>query len=179
MGVDQGEAAHAWASRVTGEAVRLVRVASDMARAANARFAGATPAPLGFADGYPLLVCSQASLEDLNRRLPRPVPIERFRPNIVLRGLPAWAEDRIDTLFMGQVTVRLVKPCTRCSIPSRDPRTGEASTDPLPALRKFRFDRELRGVTFGENAVIVRGTGCEIECGARCQVTLDTLAPSA
>ena len=62
MGVDQGEAAHAWASRVTGEAVRLVRVAPDMARAANARFAGATPAPLGFADGYPLLVCSPASL---------------------------------------------------------------------------------------------------------------------
>src|SRR5256885_10708647 len=73
-----------------------------MARAANARFAGTTPAPLGFADGYPLLVCSQASLEDLDRRLPRPVPIERFRPNIVLRGLPAWAEDSIDTLLMGQ-----------------------------------------------------------------------------
>src|SRR5439155_16801071 len=79
MGVDQGEAAHAWASRVTGEAVRLVRVAPDMASAAHARFAGTTPAPLGFADGYPLLVCSQASLEDLDRRLPRPVPIERFR----------------------------------------------------------------------------------------------------
>jgi len=179
MGVDQGEAAHAWASRVTGEAVRLVRVASDMARAANARFAGATPAPLGFADGYPLLVCSQASLEDLNRRLPRPVPIERFRPNIVLRGLPAWAEDRIDTLFMGEVTVRLVKPCTRCSIPSRDPCTGEPATDPLPVLRKFRFDRELLGVTFGENAIIERGTGREIERGAHCRVTFDTLAPPA
>jgi uncharacterized protein YcbX len=173
IGVDQGGPAHEWVSRVIGEAVRLVRVAPDMERAANPLFAGATPAPLGFADGYPLLICSQASLEDLNARLPQAIPIERFRPNIVVKGLPAWAEDRIDTLDIGEVTVRLVKPCTRCSIPSRDPRTGEPSTDPLPALRKFRFDRELRGVTFGENAVIVRGTGCEIERGAQCRVSLD------
>jgi len=173
IGVDQGGPAHEWVSRVIGEAVRLVRVAPDMERAANPRFAGATPAPLGFADGYPLLICNQASLEDLNRRLPRPIPIERFRPNIVVSGLPAWAEDRIDTLVMGEVTLQLVKPCTRCSIPSRNPRTGEPSTDPLPALRKFRFDKDLLGVTFGENAVIVRGTGCEIECGAQCQVSLD------
>ena len=179
IGVDQGEAAQEWASRVIGQGVRLVRVAPDMARAANVKFAGTTPAPLGFADGYPLLVCNRASLEDLNRRLPRPVPIERFRPNIVLRGLPAWAEDRIDTLLMGEVTLRLVKPCTRCSIPSRDPCTGEPATDPLPALRKFRFDRELLGVTFGENAVIARGTGCEIERGAHCRVTFDTLPPRA
>ena len=97
----------------------------------------------------------------------------------MLRGLSAWAEDRIDTLFMGQVTVRLVKPCTRCSIPSRDPCTGEPATDPLPVLRKFRFDRELLGVSFGENAVIERGTGREIERGAHCRVTFDTLAPPA
>jgi uncharacterized protein YcbX len=173
MGVDQGGAAHEWVSRVIGEAVRLVRVARDSERVANRRFAGATPAPLGFADGYPLLICNQASLEDLNARLPRPIPIECFRPNIVVKGLPAWAEDRIDTLDIGEVTLRLVKPCTRCSIPSRDPRTGEPSIDPLPALRKFRFDKDLHGVTFGENAVTARGTGCEIECGALCRVRLD------
>jgi len=120
-----------------------------------------------------LLICNQASLEDLNARLPRPIPIECFRPNIVVSGLSAWAEDRIDALTIGAVTLQLVKPCTRCSIPSRDPRTGEPSTDPLPALRKFRFDKELLGVTFGENAVITRGTGCEIERGAQCRVSLD------
>ena len=179
VGVDQGAAAHEWASWVLGQAVRLVRAAPDMERAANVKFAGTTPAPLGFADGYPLLVCNRASLEDLNQRLPWRIPIERFRPNIVVSGLPAWAEDRIDTLALGAVTLRLVKPCTRCSIPSLDPNTGERSTDPLPALRKFRFDRDLRGVTFGENAVIERGTGCEIERGARCRVTFDTLAPPA
>ncbi len=177
VGVDQGGAAHEWVSRVVGEAVRLVRVAPDMERAANPQFAGATPAPLGFPDGYPLLVCNRASLEDLNERLPQRIPIERFRPNIVVSGLPAWAEDRVDTLTIGAVTLRLVKPCTRCSIPSLDPLTGEPSTDPLPVLRKFRFDRALLGVTFGENAVITRGTGCEIERGAPCRVTLDTGAP--
>jgi uncharacterized protein YcbX len=132
---------------------------------------------LGFPDGYPLLICNRASLEDLNARLPQRLPIERFRPNIVLSGLPAWAEDHIDTLAMGALTLRLVKPCTRCSIPSLDPRTGAPSTNPLPELRKFRFDRALRGVTFGENAVIVQGAGCEIERGAPCRVTLDSGAP--
>jgi uncharacterized protein YcbX len=177
VGVDQGGAAHEWVSGVIGEAVRLVRVAPDMERAANREFAGTTPAPLGFPDAYPLLVCNRASLEDLNQRLPQPIPIERFRPNIVVSGLPAWAEDRIDTLTLGAVTLRLVKPCTRCSIPSLDPRTGAPATDPLPVLRKFRFDRALRGVTFGENAVIARGTGCEIERGAQCRVTLEGGAP--
>jgi uncharacterized protein YcbX len=177
VGVDQGGAAHEWASRVIGEAVRLVRVAPDMERVANPEFAGTTPAPLGFPDGYPLLICNRASLEDLNARLPQPIPIERFRPNIVVSGLPAWSEDRIDALTIGAVTLRLVKPCTRCSIPSLDPRTGEPSTDPLPVLRKFRFDRALLGVTFGENAVIAGGTGCEIERGAQCRVTLEGGAP--
>ena len=84
--------------------------------------------------------------------------MERFRPNVVLEELPAWAEDRIDTLTIGEVTLRLVKPCTRCTIPSIDQQTGEASTDPLPVLRQFRFSKTLRGVTFGENAVIVTGS---------------------
>ena len=175
-GIEQGAAAHAWASAVLGEPARLVRVAPDMERSANVAFAGTTAAPLTFPDGYPLLVCNQASFEDLNRRLAQPITIERFRPNVVLTGLPAWAEDRIDVITVGAVTLRLVKPCTRCTIPSRDPLTGDASTDPAPVLRQFRFDRALRGVTFGENAVIVRGEGSEIERGSPCRVTFDSLA---
>jgi uncharacterized protein YcbX len=87
--------------------------------------------------------------------------------------LPAWAEDRIDALTVGEVTLRLVKPCTRCTIPSIDQRSGRPSTDPAPALRKFRFDEALRGLTFGENAVIVAGSEAEIERGAACQVSFD------
>jgi len=173
VGIEQGSEADAWVTRALGEPVRLIRVAPDMARVANPKFAGATPAPLGFADGYPILVCNEASLEDLNSRLPQRVPMERFRPNIVLAGLPAWAEDRIDTLEIGPVTLRLVKPCTRCTIPAIDQHSGQPSTDPTPALKKFRFSRELRGVMFGENAVIAAGVGQEIALGAGVTATYE------
>ena len=170
-GVDEGPGAARWASETLGEALRLVRVPADPARRANPAFAGPTPAPMGFADGFPLLVCNEASLADLNARLPQPIPMERFRPNLVLSGLPAWAEDRIDSLTIGPVRLRLVKPCTRCTIPSIDQRSGMPATDPAPALREFRFDAALRGVTFGENAVIDIGAGAEIRRGSRCRVT--------
>jgi uncharacterized protein YcbX len=176
VGVEQGSAAHEWVSRVLGRAVRLVRVAPDMRRTANREFAGSTPAPLAFPDGYPMLVCNQASLDDLNDRLRERLPMERFRPNIVLEGLTAWAEDHIDTLTIGAVTLRLVKPCTRCAIPSLDHRTGESATDPLPVLRKFRFSKALRGITFGENAVIVAGAGAAIARGTHCHVSFEASA---
>jgi uncharacterized protein YcbX len=173
VGVDQGEEAAQWVSQALGEALRLVRVPLHTERLANAKFAGPNGAPMGFADGFPILVCNQASLVDLNRRMPAAIPMERFRPNIVLRGLPAWAEDHIDTLTVGELTLRLVKPCARCTIPSVDQRSGEFSTDPAPVLRKFRFDKTLPGITFGENAVIASGTGCVIERDSPCRVSFD------
>lgn len=173
VGVEQGAAAHAWVSRFLGRPVRLVRVAPDMQRAASPEFAGSVPAPLGFPDGYPMLVCNEASLVDLNQRLGETLPMERFRPNLVIAGLPAWAEDHIDTLTVGPVTLRLVKPCTRCAIPSLDHHTGDPSIDPLPVLRKFRFSKALRGIMFGENAVIVTGEGTTLERGAPCQITFE------
>lgn len=173
VGIDQGPAAHAWLSRAVGQSVRLIRVAPDMGRVANPAFAGTTPAPLGFPDGYPILICNEASLEDLNTRLPEPIPMDRFRPNIVVTGIPAWAEDHIDTMTIGDVSLRLVKPCTRCTIPSIDQATGERSTDPGPALKSFRFSKALLGVMFGENAVIVSGAGTLVERGAEGQVTFE------
>jgi uncharacterized protein len=173
VGLDEGAAAAEWASLVAREPARLVRVPTHTERIANPVFAGSTPAPMGFADGFPVLVCNEASLEDLNSRLPGSIPMERFRPNVVLSGLPAWAEDRIDSLTVDEVTLRLVKPCTRCTIPSIDQLTGEPSIDPAPVLRQFRFDKVLRGVTFGENAVIVAGSDAQIERGAACQVSFD------
>ena len=166
VGIEQGSEAHGWMSRALGQPVRLVRVPPDFGRRANPQYAGAVPAPVTFTDGYPILVCNEASLDDLNERLPEPIPMDRFRANLVLRGLPAWAEDRIDRIVIGSVSLRLVKPCTRCVIPSIDQHTGQPSTDPTPALKKFRFSRELRGVMFGENAVMVSGAGERIERGA-------------
>ena len=173
VGLDQGLAAHEWVSRALGEAVRLVRVPPNTERRANPAFAGTVPAPMGFADGYPVLVCNQASLDDLNERMPQAIPMERFRPNLVLDGLPAWAEDRIDSIQVGDLTLRLVKPCTRCTIPSIDQQTGLPSTDPGPVLKTFRFNKALLGISFGENAVIASGTGCQIERGAPCHVTFE------
>jgi uncharacterized protein len=169
--VEQGSAADEWLSVVLGTAVRLVRAAPDMARVANSQFAGDTPAPINFPDGYPVLVCNASSLEDLNRRLPAAIPMERFRPNLVLEGLPAWAEDDIDTITLGAVTLRLVKPCTRCAIPSLDHLSGDPSTDPLPVLRTFRWSKTLLGITFGENAVIASGVGEELRRGMACRVS--------
>jgi uncharacterized protein len=176
VGVDQGPAAAEWASRAVGDAVRVVRVPPENERRANPVFAGTVAAPVGFADGYPVLVVNEASLQSLNEHMPEAIPMERFRPNIILRGLPAWAEDRIDALHFEGLTLRLVKPCVRCTIPSIDQRTGLASTDPGPVLKQFRFDKELLGVTFGENAVIASGTGSEIERGATCHVTFEPAA---
>jgi uncharacterized protein len=178
--VEQGGAAAEWVSEVLGTAVRLVRVAPDMARAANSQFAGAAPAPINFCDGYPVLVCNASSLEDLNRRLPAAIPMERFRPNLVLEGLPAWAEDEIDAITVGGVTLRLVKPCIRCAIPSLDHLSGDPSTDPLPMLKTFRWSKALHGITFGENAVIVSGVGEELRRGMACRVSFEaTAAPVA
>jgi len=173
QGLDQGDAAAAWVSEVIGEPVRVVRTAATPDRRANPEFAGPQPAPIAFPDGYPILICSRASLEDLNGRLPEALPMDRFRPSLVLDGLPPFAEDRIASLAIGPVTLTLVKPCVRCIIPSTDQRTGVRGTDPLPVLRTFRFDRKLLGVTFGENAVITRGVGEFLERGAECRVTYD------
>jgi uncharacterized protein len=173
VAVDQGREANEWLSQAIGQAVRLVRVAPHMGRMANRAFAGPTAVPINFPDGYPVLVCNVASLDELNRRLPQPIPMERFRPGIVIEGVPAWAEDRIDTLTVGRVTLRLVKPCTRCSIPSLDHLTGERSTDPTPVLKELRYSKVLRGVMFGENATIVSGVGAEMQRGSSGWVTFE------
>lgn len=172
-GLDQGEEAASWVSRVLGEPARVVRTPATPGRRADPEFAGSAFSPIAFPDAYPILVCTRASLEDLNRRLPEPLPMERFRPSVVLAGLPPYAEDRIASLEIGPVTLTLVKPCTRCIIPSTDQRTGVRGLDPVAVLRTFRFDRKLLGVTFGENAVITRGVGEILERGAECRVTYD------
>ena len=172
-GLDQGDEAAAWVSAVLGEPVRIVRSPAVPGRRANPEYAGPGPAPLAFPDGYPILVCNRSSLDDLNGRLPEALPMERFRPSLVLEGLPPFAEDRIASIEIGHVVLTLVKPCTRCIIPSTDQCTGTRGFDPTPVLRTFRFDRELLGVTFGENAVITRGVGEVLECGAQCRVAYE------
>lgn len=170
QGWDAGEDAAAWLARALGVPARLVGLAPDTRRMADRRYVGARDVPVGFADAYPILVCMTGSLAELNRRLPEPVPMERFRPNLVLDGLEPFAEDGIGAVRIGAVTLRFVKPCTRCTVPSIDQQTGLPATDPSPALKEFRFDRTLRGVTFGVNAVADGPLGACFQTGAPVEV---------
>ena len=119
-----------------------------------------------FSDGFPLLVISEASLEDLNSRLPEPLPMNRFRPNIVLAGIEPYDEDRIADLHADGIRLRISKPCTRCSITTTDQMRGVVAGDePLRTLKTYRWSKELRGMMFGQNTLVVSGAGRELHVG--------------
>ncbi len=159
---DLGDDAAKWLQRklVLDYPVRLVKFNRDMRRDCSRLYAGESGAHTFFADGYPLLVTSTASLADLNVRLggdsASSIPMSRFRPNLVVEGLPPWDEDHVDTLTIGSVVLKLVKPCVRCVVTTTDQTTGIRSSDePLNTLAGFRNNAELGGVTFGWNAVVM------------------------
>jgi uncharacterized protein YcbX len=104
-----------------------------------------------FADGYPFLVATTASLAELCRRGAGELEMIRFRPNLVVDGAEPFAEDEWQTLTIGGVSFRAVKPCARCTIPTVDPRTGEMGKEPLRTLAQFR--RRDGEVWFGQNLV--------------------------
>jgi uncharacterized protein YcbX len=109
---------------------------------------------VSFADGFPLLITSTASLEDLNRRLDAPIAMDRFRPNLVIEGAPAWGEDTWRRVRVGGLSFRIVKPCARCAIPTFDSLTGEAleGNEPLRSLSAFHRAAN-GGIIFGQNAI--------------------------
>ena len=104
-----------------------------------------------------------ASLDDLNERLAQKgeaaLPMNRFRPNIVIEGLEAFDEDHLDTLVAGEIVLRMVKPCTRCQVTTTDQDTASVGREPLPTLAGYRYDARLEGVTFGMNAIVAAGAG--------------------
>jgi uncharacterized protein YcbX len=144
----------------------LVRFDPDHRRESDPAWTGQTQALNQFSDGFPLLVVSEASLAELNRRLTEAgqatVGMERFRPNLVLSGLAAHEEDEIRSLTIDVggrcVTLQLVKPCGRCSIPDVNPQTGEPDDGVNRVLASYRRDAGLKGaVTFGMNAIVTQG----------------------
>lgn len=163
---DVGNEAAQWLSEYLERPVRLVRFDETGKRRSDPRWTGDVEAFSRFNDAFAWLVISQGSLDDLNTRLPTPLPMNRFRPNIVLEDVPPYAEDRIDELIIGNARLRLVKPCTRCAITTTDQLTAERSTDePLRTLRGYRFSRELKGVLFGQNAILLAGAGEHMQVG--------------
>lgn len=148
-----GVAASAWLSRVLGVECVLGYQANPASRAVTPDLAKPGDV-VSLADGFPLLVTSEASLDDLNSRLERPVPMDRFRPNLVIAGAAAWAEDGWSHVQAGAIRLRLASPCSRCKVTTLDQQTGEnpARTEPLKTLGTFHRDAEGR-ITFGWNAV--------------------------
>ncbi|HUJ39157.1 MAG TPA: MOSC N-terminal beta barrel domain-containing protein [Candidatus Acidoferrales bacterium] len=144
------DSAHSWFSQFLGASCRLVHQPDDAFRQAN-RIYAAKGVGVSLADGFPLLLINQASLDDLNRRLERPVEMRRFRPNLVVVGAEPFAEDTWRTIRAGDLDLHLVKPCARCSIPAVDPDTGEMGKEPTRTLATFR--RRNSDVFFGSNVV--------------------------
>jgi uncharacterized protein len=162
---DMGAIAAQWFTDFLGRPLRLARFDPEHRRLSDRKWTGEIEAANQFSDGYPLLVTSEGSLAELNRRLAAAgypaVGIERFRPNIVLAGLDAQDEDRLDVLHIAadqEVQLRPVKPCTRCSIPDVDPATAQLSPAVNEALRTYRSNPLMGGaVTFGMNAIALQG----------------------
>ena len=149
--------AHAWLTQFFGEELRLVFMDERAERLKQGIWA--EPLPVSFADAYPVLVATTGSLSRLNTEIERrggaPVPMRRFRPNIVVDGADPWTEDFWQTLRIGGAEIELVKPSDRCVVTTKDQLTGATmGEEPLASLRRLRMsaDPRIKGVLFGWNA---------------------------
>ncbi|KAG5187521.1 hypothetical protein JKP88DRAFT_271804 [Tribonema minus] len=176
-GIDQGEETATWLSRCLGEpGLRLLRYDDAFTRGTDPAYGrGFFTA---YSDGFPLLLASEESLEDLNARLAQPIGMERFRPNVVVEGMGAWAEDAWTKVAVGDVVMRVVKPCDRCQVPTIDQSTGtKTGAEPTATLRAFRTGAHLgmadekvaSAVFFGQNVLHEGGRGA-LRVGDRVEV---------
>ncbi|MDH4569534.1 MOSC domain-containing protein [Pseudomonas sp. BN414] len=163
---DAGDVAAEWLSGFLGKACRLVHVPDHRARDIPGSLL--PEEKVGFADGYPLLLIGQASLDDLSKRVGRPLEMLRFRPNLVVEGSEAYAEDGWKRIRIGGIEFSVAKGCSRCILTTIDPATGERSSDrePLTTLKTYR-EREGE-VYFGQN-LINRSAGV-LEVGMEVEV---------
>jgi len=169
---DAGDVAAQWLTTFLQSPYRLVRFDPAHKRPSSPAWTGGREALNKFTDGYPWLVISQASLAELNSRLSIPLPMNRFRPNIVLSGTGPYDEDRFDELRVRDARFKIVKSCTRCVITTTDQASGERDgVEPIRMLTTYRMDRELRGVIFGQNMIALAGAGTEIDVGDHCTAT--------
>jgi len=167
---DQGGEAADWLTGYLGTPHRLVRFDPTHERASDPAWTQDVRALNRFSDAFPWLLISQASLEDLNRRLSEALPMNRFRPNIVVDGLPPYGEDLAVDFTSGAVRLRPVKGCTRCIVTTTNQLTAERASEPLETLRSYRFNRDLKGVTFGQNLILEKGEGQTLRVGDRFEV---------
>lgn len=154
-GVSLGPGPAQWVSEVLGSPCRIIHMPDSSYRPADPAFAD-PGVRVSFADGFPFLMVSEESLADLNARMPRALPMNRFRPNLVIAGASPYVEDTLGEFAIGGIGFRRVKPCGRCVVTTTDQVTGERGKDPLRTLATYR--RQDGEVMFGQN-VVHRGTG--------------------
>lgn len=174
---DCGDESAAWFSQAIGAPCRLVRFPAGARRLTSTRWTGGVAAPTRFADGYPVLVIGAASLADLNDKLVaagRPaLPMNRFRPNLVIDAIDAFEEDYVGQFVIGAAQLKPVKPCPRCPIPSVDQVSGVPGADPLDILQAYRRKPQLDdAVCFGMNCIVSAGAGERIFVGQELSATL-------
>jgi uncharacterized protein YcbX len=177
IATDCGEVAAAWFTQVIGTPCRLVRFRENVVRSTSTAWTGGVAAETRFADGYPLLAVGEASLADLNARLVAagraPVPMNRFRANLVIDGIDAFEEDYVGTFTAGAAVLAPVKPCSRCPIPSIDQETGVPGPDLLDILGQYRANARLDGaICFGMNCIVTAGEGQELHVGQALEAEL-------
>ena len=151
LAVDQGESAAEWFSGWLKTPVRLVHTAEGYIRKVNQKYAVSTDDHTSFADGYPILLASEESLADLNARLDEPLPMNRFRPNLVVSGCEPFAEDTWSRIQIGNTEMAIVKPCARCVVTTIDKETLEKSKEPLKTLASYRAQNGE--AMFGQNVI--------------------------
>jgi uncharacterized protein YcbX len=147
--------ADAWFSKQLGLSCKLVYMPNSTRRYVDGRYAH-NKEITSFSDGYPLLLIGQGSLDDLNNRLETPLPMNRFRPNIVFTGGTAFQEDYMKHFEINGITFFGVKPCARCLITTIDQQTAEKAKEPLRTLSTYRMKNKK--IYFGQN-VLPQGTG--------------------
>lgn len=154
--VDCGDAIAAWLSATLGQPCRLVRIGEDYVRPVNPAKAQPGDA-VTFVDAYPLLAISEGSLADLNDRLvaqgEAPVPMDRFRPNLVVRDCAPYAEDAWQRVRAGEIVLRSAGACIRCTVPTVDPLTAERGPEPIRTLATYRRLPDTTHVVFGQNLI--------------------------
>lgn len=150
--IDQGNEASRWLTAHLGIPCRLVRLADEVTRRVDPTYARRLDDEVSFADAYPLLLIGEASLGDLNGRLAIPLPMNRFRPNVVVRGSAPYGEDSWRDIQVGEVRATVVKPCARCVTTIVDQATGERGKEPLRTLATYRRGSDGE-VYFGQNVI--------------------------
>lgn len=145
-----GGIAREWFSDFLGRHCELVYLPEVGGRQVDPEY-GEARDRTSFTDGYPFLIIGQSSLDDLNARLDEPLPMNRFRPNLVVEGAEPYAEDGWQRVSIGDMTLRVVKPCPRCVVTTTDQETAETGSEPLRTLSTYRITDGK--VMFGMNAV--------------------------